>query len=312
MTVGREGQHLEVRRAAARARPGEALVERRLEGGHRLRGEEDGEPAVGDLGRQGHVLRSLGAQDDRDVGPQRVHDRLERLAQARAPRIGQRVVRVRRWSPASRGRGPGARRRRTRGCGRAGRGRAGRTSPRPPGGPTPRGRARSARPRGGPSSAPPWPWPSACAPRAGTATCRGGPARSVSPTRPAGSGRRSRRTPPSRRSRSRGGRPPSRAPPRSGAAPSPSSPAAGRSSSSSRVAPLASSRVQTSVSDLGDDLLGEPAHRAEAGRQRLVVGRARRDVDEHPGRADEVGDAGVGEAAVQVDVGPLVEREVDA
>ena len=50
---GGEGQHLEVLGAPAGAGPGEALVERRLEGGHRLGGEEDGEPAVGDLRRQG-------------------------------------------------------------------------------------------------------------------------------------------------------------------------------------------------------------------------------------------------------------------
>ena len=248
ITVGAKASTSKSAALRRAARPGEALVEGGLEGGHRLGGEEDGEPAVGDLRGQGDVLRALGPQDDRDVGPQRVHDRLERLAQAGAARIGQRVVRARRWSRASRGRGPGARRRRTRGCGPGGRGRAGRTSPRPPGVPRRRGRARNARPRGGPSSARPWPWRSACAPRAGTATCRGGPARCVIPTRPAASARRSRRTPPSRRSRSRGGRPPSRAPPRWEAGPSPSSPAAGRSSSSSRVAPLV--RSAASVSDL--------------------------------------------------------------
>src|SRR5262249_59393542 len=44
------------------------------------RREEDHVPAVGDLGRQGHVLRSFRAQVDRDLGAVRVPERAERLA----------------------------------------------------------------------------------------------------------------------------------------------------------------------------------------------------------------------------------------
>jgi hypothetical protein len=60
---------------------GEALaVERVL-----LRGEEQRQPAVADLGRQGDVLRALGGEVDRDLVAQRVHGRLERLAEPGAP-----------------------------------------------------------------------------------------------------------------------------------------------------------------------------------------------------------------------------------
>ena len=96
-------------------------------------GEEDGEPAVGDLGGQGDVLGSLGPQDDRDVGAQGMDDRLQRLAQAGAARVGQRVVGPVVGHRAPGGPGPGARCPRTRGCGPAAWGRAGRTSPRRPG-----------------------------------------------------------------------------------------------------------------------------------------------------------------------------------
>ena len=43
--------------------------------------EEDREPAVGDLGRERDVLRPDRGEVDRDVGPARVHDDLERLAE---------------------------------------------------------------------------------------------------------------------------------------------------------------------------------------------------------------------------------------
>ena len=70
---------------------GEALGQRRLEGLDRVGGEEDGEPPVGDLCGQGHVLRSFGPQDDRDLLAQRMDDGLERLAQPGAARIGERI-----------------------------------------------------------------------------------------------------------------------------------------------------------------------------------------------------------------------------
>jgi hypothetical protein len=69
---------------AARARAGEALGERRgVEVAHRG-GKEHGEPAVGDLGGQGHVLRPFGAEVDGDLGTVRMQDRAQRLAQARS------------------------------------------------------------------------------------------------------------------------------------------------------------------------------------------------------------------------------------
>ncbi len=86
---------LEVGAGTAGAGTGEALVEPRLVHAGRLRRVEDRDPAVGDLGGLRHVLRALGAEPDRDVGSQRVHDRLERLAEpGRAlAAVGQRVVR---------------------------------------------------------------------------------------------------------------------------------------------------------------------------------------------------------------------------
>src|SRR5205085_10283711 len=56
------------------------------------RAEEEREPAVADLRREGHVLRALGAEEDRDVVAERMDRRLERLAEAGPIRIGQRVV----------------------------------------------------------------------------------------------------------------------------------------------------------------------------------------------------------------------------
>ena len=61
----------------------EAVVARRVE--HR-------QPAVGDLGRQRDVLRALGREIDRQVGAQRVHDRLQRLAETGAVRVRELVA----------------------------------------------------------------------------------------------------------------------------------------------------------------------------------------------------------------------------
>ena len=59
------------------------------------RGVVDRQPAVGDLGGEGDVLRALAAEPDRQVLAQRVDDRLQRLAQAEGVVAGvrQRVVR---------------------------------------------------------------------------------------------------------------------------------------------------------------------------------------------------------------------------
>ena len=72
--------------------PSEALVEVALERLHGPRGEEDREPPVGDLGREGDVLRSLGTHDDRDLGAQGVDDGLQGLTEAGATWVGERVV----------------------------------------------------------------------------------------------------------------------------------------------------------------------------------------------------------------------------
>ena len=90
------GGDLEVGAGTPRAGAGEALVEPRLVHAGRLRRVEDRDPAVGDLGGLGDVLGALGAEPDRDVRAQRVHDRLERLAQPHRALagVGQRVVRA--------------------------------------------------------------------------------------------------------------------------------------------------------------------------------------------------------------------------
>ncbi len=80
--------HLEVVGGAPGARAGEALGQRLAVEAVGLGREEHRQPAVADLGRQGHVLRALGAEVDRDVGAQRAHDRLERLAEPGAARRG--------------------------------------------------------------------------------------------------------------------------------------------------------------------------------------------------------------------------------
>ena len=81
---------LEVVAAAAGAGPREAVIEPLVVGVGHPRGVEDRQPPVADLGGQRHVLRALGAQHDRDVGPQRVGDRLEVLTQPRGALAGQR------------------------------------------------------------------------------------------------------------------------------------------------------------------------------------------------------------------------------
>ena len=90
------GGDLEVRAGTPRTLAGEALVEPRLVHPGRLRCVEDRDPAVGDLRGLRDVLRALGTEPDRDVRAQRVHDRLQRLAQPDRPlaAVGQRVVRT--------------------------------------------------------------------------------------------------------------------------------------------------------------------------------------------------------------------------
>ena len=85
MMAQRAADHVEGRACGV---PGAGAGEALGEGGgvevvHRGR-EEHGVPAVGDLGRERDVLRPLRAQVDRDLGPVRVQDRAQRLAQARA------------------------------------------------------------------------------------------------------------------------------------------------------------------------------------------------------------------------------------
>ena len=126
---------------AARARAGEAL-------GQRVAVEvvvagrvEHRQPAVGDLGRERDVLRALGREVDREVGAQRVRDRLERLAEPGAARAAAAGSARRRTRPAPRAPAPGARSRRTRACAPAACGSRRRTNPRRPAGPTRRDRA---------------------------------------------------------------------------------------------------------------------------------------------------------------------------
>src|SRR5207245_1851882 len=59
-----------------------------------VRREEEGDPAVAELGGERDVLRPLGAEEDRDPLAQGVDRRLERLAEPGAVRIGQRIVRT--------------------------------------------------------------------------------------------------------------------------------------------------------------------------------------------------------------------------
>ena len=93
--VGRRAD-LEVLAATPRAGTGEALVEPLVVGVGHPRRVEDRQPAVADLGGHRDVLRALGAEHDRDIGAQRVGDRLERLAQpgGALARQRQRVVRA--------------------------------------------------------------------------------------------------------------------------------------------------------------------------------------------------------------------------
>ena len=89
---GSEGDDLEVVGPVTGTRPGEPLGQGRLEGLDGVGREEDGEPAVGDLRRQGHILRSLRPHDDGDLRSQWVHDGLEGLSQSGAAGVGERVV----------------------------------------------------------------------------------------------------------------------------------------------------------------------------------------------------------------------------
>ena len=152
--VGRRAD-LEILAAAARAGPGESLVEPLVVGVGHARRVEDRQPAVADLGGQRDVLRPLGAQHDRDVGAQRMGDRLERLAQAGGAFAGerQRVVRAVAGDRRLAGPAPGARCRCTRGCAPAAWGTSGRTSPRRPAVRTRRGPGCAGRRTGGPGSA---------------------------------------------------------------------------------------------------------------------------------------------------------------
>ena len=69
---------------------GRARVQRRPEDLPGLvRHEEDGQPAVGHLGRHGHVLLAQRGHPDRDAGAHRVVDDLERLAQPGPLPLGQ-------------------------------------------------------------------------------------------------------------------------------------------------------------------------------------------------------------------------------
>ncbi len=101
--------------AAARAREAgiERVAERLLDA---VRREEDRQPTVGDLGRELHVLRADGREVDRDVGARRVHDDLERLAEAgrAGPGVGDVVVLAVVFERTSRAGGSRARSRRTR------------------------------------------------------------------------------------------------------------------------------------------------------------------------------------------------------
>jgi hypothetical protein len=88
----RTSDHVEGPAGVAGARAGEALGERRgVEVAHRGR-EEHGVPAIGDLGRERHVPRPLRAEVDRDLGPVRVQDRAQRLAEARPRPQGKLIM----------------------------------------------------------------------------------------------------------------------------------------------------------------------------------------------------------------------------
>ena len=86
------GGDLEASRPWPGARAAEALGQARAVERVVLGREEQRQPAVAQLGGQGHVLRALGGEVDRQVGPQRVDRRLQRLAEPDAARVGQLVV----------------------------------------------------------------------------------------------------------------------------------------------------------------------------------------------------------------------------
>src|SRR5581483_10099877 len=76
---------LEVVPPVAGTRAVEALLQRGTVEVVALRSEEDREPTVADLGGHGDVLRALRTEEDGDVLAQRLHDRLERLAEPGRP-----------------------------------------------------------------------------------------------------------------------------------------------------------------------------------------------------------------------------------
>jgi hypothetical protein len=76
--------------AAPGTRSREALVEPFAIHSGQPRRVEDRQPAVADFGGQRDVLRPFGAQHHRDVGAQRMDDRLERFTQAGGAHPGQR------------------------------------------------------------------------------------------------------------------------------------------------------------------------------------------------------------------------------
>ena len=71
---------------------GEPGLERGCGFGAGPRREEERQPAIRDLGREGDILRALGREVDRQIAAQRVHRRLERLADPHPV-----VARVRQW-----------------------------------------------------------------------------------------------------------------------------------------------------------------------------------------------------------------------
>src|SRR6185436_18048561 len=77
---------------APRALPGETLGQGVAIEVLVARAEEEREPAVADLRAECDVLRSLGAEEDRDVVANRMNRRLQRLAEAGPVWIRQGVV----------------------------------------------------------------------------------------------------------------------------------------------------------------------------------------------------------------------------
>ena len=91
-TITRVAAHLEGLRRGRCPRAAEALVQARAVERVVLGSEEQRQPAVAELGGQGHVLRAFGGEVDRQIGPQRVDRRLQRLPEPETARVGQLVV----------------------------------------------------------------------------------------------------------------------------------------------------------------------------------------------------------------------------